>query len=267
MKLLKLIRTCLLLATLATAAVSAPAGGEDPVAESPPPSAELLARLYPAHAPYLQVDHGAGDTSASAPDAAQTAARDASHSEEHGETTGPKIPATPAIETFGPRLAPALPPSLDEGLAVASAYDTTSATLQALQELRPPVRTPTVPRLPEAGPRYAMHDLTTGSLTGSLDLPAFLAAAIGLPSQNDFMFQRGGEANARPIRPDAVLINKAELEEIVQKLKIDARRARFIMEFRQAHGSFEHLEDLTQVNGISDSMLKAWEDRELIVLD
>jgi competence protein ComEA len=67
--------------------------------------------------------------------------------------------------------------------------------------------------------------------------------------------------------PEPVHVNKADAETLARELKIDARRARFIIEFRQAYGSFKSPEDLAQVYGITDAMLQDWEDRGRIALD
>jgi competence ComEA-like helix-hairpin-helix protein len=264
MKLLLLLRTCLLLLTFATAAALASAA--DPHASAGvPPTADLLAKLYPDHASFLE-----GASPATAQPNETAAARPLASLDRTDANEVFLVPATPSVPALflqiAPNRRPVLPPSL-EGTGQYLSLEETSRTLQALQELRPPAPVPAVPSLPSGRATVAMTHLSTATLTRPLDLPGFLAAALRGPLKYNPQRLPSVEAMARQINPDAVLINNAEIEEIARKLKIDARRARFIIEFRQAYGSFKHLEDLTQVNGISDSMLKAWEERELIVLE
>jgi DNA uptake protein ComE-like DNA-binding protein len=73
-------------------------------------------------------------------------------------------------------------------------------------------------------------------------------------------------APAGDVNPNAVDVNRANAAQLAKKLKIDARRARLIIEFRQAYGPFKSPEDLAQVFGITDEMLLAWEKGGLIAL-
>jgi competence ComEA-like helix-hairpin-helix protein len=62
-------------------------------------------------------------------------------------------------------------------------------------------------------------------------------------------------------------INHADADEIRQKLRIDARRARLIIEFRQTYGPFRYPDDVREVNGITDQMVQVWEEQDLLALD
>jgi DNA uptake protein ComE-like DNA-binding protein len=93
---------------------------------------------------------------------------------------------------------------------------------------------------------------TTGTTTTipKVSLPVSLAGAQG--------------AAPAAIRPAAVPVNRAEAREIMEKLKIDARRARLIVEFRKMYGRFRRPEDLGQVTGITDEMVRRWEGQDLL---
>jgi competence ComEA-like helix-hairpin-helix protein len=112
-----------------------------------------------------------------------------------------------------------------------------------------------------------MQTLTTETLTRPLVSPILATTSSGAPLLALADPYAGNPLPSRMVRPDMVAINHAGADEMMHKLKIDARRARFIMEFRQAYGPFARLEDLAQVNGITDTMLRSWEERDVIVLD
>ena len=65
----------------------------------------------------------------------------------------------------------------------------------------------------------------------------------------------------------AVRINQASEAELAARLKLDARRARLIVEFRQLYGPFRNPADLAQVNGITDDMIRAWERANLLFFE
>jgi len=77
----------------------------------------------------------------------------------------------------------------------------------------------------------------------------------------------GAPRRAQALAPQAVAVNRADAGELERKLNIDARRARFIIEFRRAYGPFKRPEDLTQVYGITDAMLALWEQGDRLVLE
>ena len=70
-----------------------------------------------------------------------------------------------------------------------------------------------------------------------------------------------------PPNPEGVWINRATPAELQHKLKLDARRARLLVEFRKTFGPFKTPEDLTQVSGITGDMVKIWESNELLFFD
>ena len=68
-------------------------------------------------------------------------------------------------------------------------------------------------------------------------------------------------------RLGTVPVNRAEAHEIMEKLNIDARRARMMVEFRKMYGRFLRPEDLEQVTGITDEMVNRWEEQGLLEFD
>lgn len=63
---------------------------------------------------------------------------------------------------------------------------------------------------------------------------------------------------------DKISINTATIEELIQLPGIGESRARSIVDYRNHNGSFKSLEELTNVNGISDNILD--QIKELISL-
>lgn len=62
-------------------------------------------------------------------------------------------------------------------------------------------------------------------------------------------------------------VNKADQDELMETLELDARRARYIVEFRTIFGAFGSPEDLVQVAGINDTDVIAWEKQGLLNFD
>lgn len=62
-------------------------------------------------------------------------------------------------------------------------------------------------------------------------------------------------------------INEAEKDEVMELLKLDARRARILIEFRTVHGKFRTPEDLAQVSGIDDDDVLRWENQRILIFD
>lgn len=76
------------------------------------------------------------------------------------------------------------------------------------------------------------------------------------------------EVFVEPLPPDPrAAVNEADESVLIEKLEIDARRARYIVEFRRLFGPFAKPEDLAQVVGITDSMALEWEKADLIKFD
>lgn len=76
------------------------------------------------------------------------------------------------------------------------------------------------------------------------------------------------ETLAEPLPPDPrVAVNEAVESVLIEKLEIGARRARYLVEFRQIYGPFTKPEDLSQVPGITDSMALEWEKADLVKFD
>lgn len=61
-------------------------------------------------------------------------------------------------------------------------------------------------------------------------------------------------------------VNHDSARQLVEKLGLDARRARLMVEFREFHGPYERIEDLPQVVGITEAMVLLWEDENLLDL-
>ncbi|HOE95014.1 MAG TPA: helix-hairpin-helix domain-containing protein [Candidatus Sumerlaeota bacterium] len=72
-------------------------------------------------------------------------------------------------------------------------------------------------------------------------------------------------ADAPP--PAPVRVNVASQQELARNLRIDPRRARLIIQFRETYGPFRGPDDLEQVTGITDGMVRAWETAGLLRFD
>lgn len=87
----------------------------------------------------------------------------------------------------------------------------------------------------------------------------------------------GQPDDTEPIEPTAeeeqdlddtrVPVNSAGTDRLIEALLLDSRRARLLVEFRDVHGPFTRPEDLAQVNGITDDMIRVWEERHLLRFD
>jgi DNA uptake protein ComE-like DNA-binding protein len=65
-------------------------------------------------------------------------------------------------------------------------------------------------------------------------------------------------------RPEPINVNRAGSGQLMRKLKLDARRARYIVEFRRIYGRFRRPEDLAQVSGITDELVRRWEEQDIL---
>jgi hypothetical protein len=66
---------------------------------------------------------------------------------------------------------------------------------------------------------------------------------------------------------EGVRVNGAGAGELGERLKLDGRRARNIVEFRELYGPFQRPEDLSQVSGITDDMVRHWEEQRLLIFN
>ena len=82
------------------------------------------------------------------------------------------------------------------------------------------------------------------------------APSAPLPNLTNKAVPAGGD--------NAASVNTATVEELMEKLKLDARRARLVVQFRILYGPFKTPEDLAQVSGITDDMVLQWEDEDLL---
>jgi hypothetical protein len=100
---------------------------------------------------------------------------------------------------------------------------------------------------------------STSTLAQLLDQPP--APAVRLGGE-----EPAAAAGARPApaQPRRVRLNAAPAAELMEKLKIDARRARLIVEFRELFGPFRTPEDLGQVTGLNDLMIRQWESAGML---
>ncbi len=62
----------------------------------------------------------------------------------------------------------------------------------------------------------------------------------------------------------AIDVNHAPAETLARGLGLDARRARLVVEFRELTGRFRGPADLAQVNGLTDDMIRRWEEEGLL---
>lgn len=105
-----------------------------------------------------------------------------------------------------------------------------------------------------------------------------LTLLIGLFGNTTFAEEKGTMQTAEPqqmeqtmeaksvaLNPQLVNINTASAAEIQDKLVgIGAKKAQAIVEYREKHGSFINLEQITEVSGIGKATLE--KNRERIVL-
>lgn len=84
---------------------------------------------------------------------------------------------------------------------------------------------------------------TTGSASGEVGIAEHEKAAS--PSQEQQQQQSG-----------LININKAGLTELQNIPGIGAKKAQAIVDYRNAHGAFTSVDDLTKVKGIGDKMLQ-----------
>ena len=71
-------------------------------------------------------------------------------------------------------------------------------------------------------------------------------------------FQSGQPANSRPdslLEGEVIDLNTADLYDLQRLPGIGEKRAQAIVAYREAHGPFQSVEDLTQVSGIGQGIL------------
>lgn len=115
--------------------------------------------------------------------------------------------------------------------------------------------------------------LTTGALAALPGVPALDPTWLKKP-QPDVNAQPAlaadPAASAPPAVPTAgrpVRVNHADAQELRAALKLDPTRARYIIQFRTVHGRFKEPDDLAQVSGINEEMVKQWDERNLLIFD
>lgn len=65
----------------------------------------------------------------------------------------------------------------------------------------------------------------------------------------------------------AFSLNRSDVHEIAETLRLDPRRARHIVEFRTLHGLFASADDLSQVAGVTDEMAIEWDKLGILNFD
>ncbi len=65
----------------------------------------------------------------------------------------------------------------------------------------------------------------------------------------------------------AFSLNRSDVHEIAEALRLDPRRARHIVEFRTLHGLFASADDLSQVAGVTDEMAFEWDKLGILNFD
>lgn len=88
-------------------------------------------------------------------------------------------------------------------------------------------------------------------------------AAPALPS----MPSTNSGTPAVPTAGRPVRVNHADPAELRAALKLDPIRARHIIQFRATHGPFKEPDDLAQVSGVSEEMVRQWDERDLLIFD
>jgi DNA uptake protein ComE-like DNA-binding protein len=93
--------------------------------------------------------------------------------------------------------------------------------------------------------------------------PQHKPAAMAIPVPFDLVDSALAAAQAKAADP-RVRINEANAAELQEKLKLDPRRARIVIEYREIFGPLRSPEDLTQIAGIADERVIEWEEQGLI---
>jgi len=115
---------------------------------------------------------------------------------------------------------------------------------------------PHAPLRPETPPTMTVTQTTVPPVAANETKPANAASTTSATSA------------AKPAPATALVgvrVNRAGAGELREKLKLDARRARNIVEFRELYGPFQRPEDLSQVSGITDDMVRGWEEQKLLI--
>jgi DNA uptake protein ComE-like DNA-binding protein len=151
----------------------------------------------------------------------------------------------------------------------ATAQTTTTATTRSLTRARDHATTATTGTLrarrgsgattgtsatlrAQSGPAVRLDEIDSTATLITSGSAQRAAAAVHLPPVG------------APPNPDGVWINSAPALELERKLRLDARRARMIVEYRTTYGPFTTPDDLSQVTGITDDMVRRWESSDLI---
>jgi hypothetical protein len=120
-------------------------------------------------------------------------------------------------------------------------------------------------------PPETLFGAMPGSLIDPQD-PSAVGAIAGLGESSGATADSGGEAGENsdaPKNAEAEIpkegVNYDDAATLMEKLGLDARRARLIVEFRTIFGPFRTPEDLSQVAGITEAMISAWENDGLLV--
>jgi DNA uptake protein ComE-like DNA-binding protein len=83
-------------------------------------------------------------------------------------------------------------------------------------------------------------------------LPLLMPVSVGPPSVELLSASR------------VVDINTADILEISEKLNLDRRRARIIVEYRRVHGEFKVPDDFAAVYGLTSEQVSFWDEQNLL---
>lgn len=201
-------------------------------------------------------------------------------------TLAPDQPTTSATTTTAGRLivrrppSPRLNPSLAEPAELTTHSSGTALTSPTLPLTSPGSDHPGISLSIFDTPTTATHAPATHVSVGAIDLRA-LAQATPLTETvpSDVISASPTLATeTSSTTPAAMLtqvnlpraplrINSADEAALMHGLKLDARRARLIIEFRDTYGPYRRPDDLAGVNGIGDDMVRRWEDAGLLRFD
>jgi DNA uptake protein ComE-like DNA-binding protein len=210
-----------------------------------------------------------------------------------GQLYPPGLPGQPAAVTGGTSLSTAVNPtsgtvqmvirrpaaqagaaqSPDEPAIDLSLLDTTSTTQSARtagaskttsgSTLRPLSTVPTLPPLLNANatPQTPLPQ-PTATIVPPASAPGVKPAAGITPAPTPAVTPAAPKPLTRKVH-----VNHAGEQELMAGLGIDARRARMIIEFRQIYGMFHSPDDLDQVTGLPDDMVRRWEEAGILAFD
>lgn len=104
--------------------------------------------------------------------------------------------------------------------------------------------------------------LLAGGFTGKAEENLVNLAETVTDGEMIFFPERGAQGGPEAVLSDGrVSLNSATLEDLMTLPGIGEAKASAILEYREAHGSFQEIEELLQVSGIGESLFERLKDK------